>query len=118
MEQQQQQQQQQQQEQQQQQHDDDLTQLIDRMDTIERKLDLILQKLDANVIKNCDKMGSHIDFVNGVYATVKVPLNYLSNKIHKLANPLGSPKELPLPLPLLHDGNKGNNVHNDNNSTN
>jgi tetrahydromethanopterin S-methyltransferase subunit G len=84
---------------------DDLTILIDRMDTIERKLDLILQKLDGNVIKNCDKMGSHIDFVNGVYATVKVPLNYISTKIHKLANPFGSPKELPLPLPLLHDDN-------------
>ena len=101
---------------QQQQHADDLTHLIDRMDTIERKLDLILQKLDASVIKNCDKMGSHIDFVNGVYATVKVPLNYLSNKIHKIANPFGSPNELP--LPLLHNGNNGNNVHNDNNSTN
>ena len=110
---QQQQQQQHQQQQQQQQHADDLTHLIDRMDTIERKLDLILQKLDVSVIKNCDKMGSHIDFVNGVYATVKVPLNYLSNKIHKLANPFGSPKELPLPL-LQND----NNVHNDNNSTN
>ena len=59
-------------------------------------------------------MGSHIDFVNGVYATVKVPLNYLSNKIHKLANPFGSPKELPLPLPLLHDGSSNN----DNNFTN
>jgi len=81
--------------------------LIDRMDTIERKLDLILQKLDASVIKNCDKMGSHIDFVNGVYTTVKVPLNYISNKIHKLANPFGSPKELP--MPLLHDGNNCNN---------
>jgi len=98
-----------------QQHDDNLTHLIDRMDTLERKLDLILQKLDASVIKNCDKMGSHIDFVNGVYATVKVPLNYISTKIHKLANPFGSPKELPLPLslPLLHDGND-NNGNNDN----
>ena len=71
-------------------------QLIDRMDTIERKLDLILQKLDDSVIKNCDKMGTHIDFVNGVYATVKVPLNYISNKIHRLANPLRSPTDLPL----------------------
>ena len=93
-------------------HDDNLTHLIDRMDTIERKLDLILQKLDGSVIKNCDKMGSHIDFVNGVYATVKVPLNYLSNKIHKIANPFGSPKELPLPLPLLQNGNNDNNGNN------
>jgi tetrahydromethanopterin S-methyltransferase subunit G len=78
------------------QHEDDLTHLVDRMDTLERKLDLILLKLDGSVIKNCDKMGTHIDFVNGVYATVKIPLNYLANKIHKIANPFGSYKELPL----------------------
>lgn len=73
---------------------------MNRMDAIERKLDLILQKLDGSIIKNCDKMGTHIDFVNGVYATVKVPLNYISNKMHKIINPLGSPKD----LPLLNDG--------------
>jgi len=78
------------------QYDDNLTHLIDRMDTLERKLDLILLKLDGSVINNCDKMGTHIDFVNGVYATVKIPLNYIANKIHKIANPFGSYKELPL----------------------
>jgi hypothetical protein len=77
-------------------HEDELKHLMERMDTIERKLDLILLKLDGSIIKNCDKMGTHIDFVNGVYDTVKVPLNYISNKIHKLANPFGSHKELPL----------------------
>ena len=71
-------------------------QIMNRMDDIERKLDLILQKLDGNVIKNCDKMGTHIDFVNGVYATVKVPLNYISNQIHRFANPLRSHTDLPL----------------------
>jgi hypothetical protein len=71
-------------------------QIMNRMDDIERKLDLILQKLDGSVIKNCDKMGTHIDFVNGVYATVKVPLNYISNQIHRLANPLRSHTDLPL----------------------
>ncbi len=78
------------------QYDDNLTHLIDRMDTLERKLDLILLKLDGSVINNCDKMGTHIDFVNGVYATVKIPLNYIANKIHKIINPVGSYKELPL----------------------
>lgn len=77
-------------------HEDELKHLMDRMDTIERKLDLILLKLDGSIIKNCDKMGTHIDFVNGVYHTVKVPLNYISNKIHKITNPFGSHKELPL----------------------
>lgn len=35
-------------------------------------------------------MGTHIDFVEGVYETLKVPLNYISDKIHKIVNPLGS----------------------------
>jgi hypothetical protein len=50
-------------------HEDELKHLMERMDTIERKLDLILLKLDGSIIKNCDKMGTHIDFVNGVYDT-------------------------------------------------
>ena len=87
----------------------DLNQLIHRIDVIERKLDLILMKLDGNIIKNCDKMGNHIDFVNGVYATVKVPLNYISNKIYKIINPLGLHKE----LPLISNGSNGSNGSNE-----
>ena len=83
-----------------------LKELTDRIDVIERKLDLILQKLDVSVIKNCDKMGNHIDFVNGVYATVKVPLNYISNKMHKIINPLGSHKELPLLREVASDDDR------------
>ena len=45
-------------------HEDDLNHLMDRMDTIERKLDLILHKLDGSIIKNCDKMGTHIDLMH------------------------------------------------------
>jgi hypothetical protein len=51
---------------------------------VEEKLDAILQKMDTNIIKNCDKMGEHIDFVNNVYDTVKVPLHYISNKVQKM----------------------------------
>jgi hypothetical protein len=93
---------------------DRIKELADRLDTIERKLDLILQKLDVSVIKNCDKMGNHIDFVNCVYATVKVPLNFISNKIHKIINPLGFHKELPLignDGHDVHDGHDGHDVH-------
>lgn len=85
-------------------HQDEYTHLIDRIDAIERKLDLILLKLDNDVIDNCDKMGTHIDFVNGVYDTVKVPLNYISNKIHKIINPFGAHKA----LPLIHDAADAN----------
>ena len=86
----------------------DRNQLTDRLDVIERKLDLILIKLDGSVIKNCDKMGNHIDFVNNVYATVKVPLNYITNKIHKIINPLGVHKE----MPMISDGSNVNDVNN------
>ena len=68
----------------------ELAELSNRIQKIEEKLDIIVQKLDNNIIKNCDKMGDHIDFVNNVYETVKVPLHYISNKIHKIVNPLGS----------------------------
>jgi hypothetical protein len=95
----------------------DSTDLIDRMDTLERKLDLILLKLDKSVIHNCDKMGTHIDFVNGVYDTVKVPLNYISKKIHNIMNPFGTThKTLPL-ITANDDNNDNNNDDNDNNDT-
>ena len=72
----------------------ELAELSNRIQKIEEKLDIILQKLDNSIIKNCDKMGDHIDFVNNVYETVKVPLHYISNKIHKIVNPLGSASAL------------------------
>lgn len=55
-----------------------------KIERVEEKLDAILQKMDANIIKNCDKMGEHIDFVNNVYDTVKVPLHYISSKVQKI----------------------------------
>ena len=88
------------------QNQDQLTNITNRLDELERKLDLILTKLDGSVIKNCDKMGNHIDFVNGVYATVKVPLNYISTKMHKIINPLGSHKDLPLIREVASDGDQ------------
>jgi hypothetical protein len=58
--------------------------LKNQVERMEEKLDAIMQKLDNNIIKNCDKMGEHIDFVNNVYDTVKVPLHYISNKVQKM----------------------------------
>jgi hypothetical protein len=62
----------------------ELTNLKNQVERMEEKLDAIMQKLDNNIIKNCDKMGDHIDFVNNVYDTVKVPLHYISNKVQKM----------------------------------
>ena len=89
---------------------DQLTDITNRLDALERKLDLILTKLDGSVIKNCDKMGNHIDFVNGVYETVKVPLNYIANKIHKIANPL-SLLEVPMITRCENENNDLDLIH-------
>jgi hypothetical protein len=62
----------------------EITNLKNQVERMEEKLDAILQKMDNNIIKNCDKMGDHIDFVNNVYDTVKVPLHYISNKVQKM----------------------------------
>ena len=88
----------------------ELKELTDRIEVIERKLDLILLKLDGSVIKNCDKMGTHIDFVNSVYTTVKVPLNYISNKIQRIINPSSLQTELPLINNYNYNGNEIENV--------
>lgn len=89
-------------------HSSELKELTNKIESIERKLDLILLKLDENIIKSCDKMENHIDFVNGVYTTVKVPLNYISNKIHKIINPLGFHKNLPLISDGIDESNENN----------
>jgi len=62
----------------------EITILKGQVERMEEKLDAIMQKLDNKIIKNCDKMGDHIDFVNNVYDTVKVPLHYISNKVQKM----------------------------------
>ena len=62
----------------------EITNLKNKIERMEEKLDAILQRMDNSIIKNCDKMGDHIDFVNNVYDTVKVPLHYISNKVQKM----------------------------------
>ena len=62
----------------------EITILKNKIERMEEKLDAILQRMENSIIKNCDKMGDHIDFVNNVYDTVKVPLHYISNKVQKM----------------------------------
>jgi hypothetical protein len=45
------------------------------------KLNKILELLESDVQPNCKKMSSHIDFVDGVYETVKSPLGYICSKV-------------------------------------
>ena len=52
---------------------------------LEVKLNKILELLENDVKPNCNKMSSHIDFVDKVYETVKSPLNFMCNKVNVLS---------------------------------
>ena len=52
---------------------------------LEVKLNKILELLENDVKPNCNKMSSHIDFVDNVYETVKSPLDFICNKVNKLS---------------------------------
>lgn len=49
---------------------------------VNNKCDNLLNKFDSEVITECKKMGSHIDFVESVYENIKHPLSYICNKIN------------------------------------
>ena len=50
------------------------------------KLDIICKKLDGEIMEECKKMASHIDFVEGIYDNIKTPLNYICDTIKGMSN--------------------------------
>lgn len=52
---------------------------------LEVKLNKIIELIENDVAPNCNKMSSHIDFVDKVYDTVKSPLNFMCNKVNLLS---------------------------------
>jgi len=48
---------------------------------VEIKLDALLEKMEISV-KECNKMGEHIDFIENVYETVKAPLSFICDKVN------------------------------------
>ena len=68
---------------------DDLDKLKDDFKTMQEKIDLIdlkltntNQKIDEDLLKECKKMGSHIDFVENVYDNVKHPWDTYVKKLN------------------------------------
>ncbi len=53
----------------------------ERVDILEKKLDLILEKLEL-VEKGTDKMTSHIDFINDIYSKVQTPLFWICDRVN------------------------------------
>ena len=63
----------------------DLILINEEIDILNKKLDKILLIIENNSI-NCKKMGDHISFIEEVYGKIKLPLNYLLNKICYMFN--------------------------------
>jgi len=62
-----------------------LADLESKMNEIDLKLVTILELLQTEIRPNCNKMSSHIDFVDNVYENVKNPLGFICNKVGKLS---------------------------------
>lgn len=55
-----------------------------RLEKIEIKIEEILSLLKNDVKPNCDKMNSHISFIEGIYDKLQYPLEVVANRINSL----------------------------------
>ena len=68
------------------------TNIILRLNLIEKKVDNINQKLTDLIIlmndnkRDCEKMSSHIDFIDSVYDNLKAPIDFVCNGINNRIN--------------------------------
>lgn len=60
---------------------DNIKKIDEKMDKLENKINKLEKNINNEVLDECKKMGSHIDFVENVYENVKHPLGFISNKI-------------------------------------
>ena len=65
--------------------DNDLLRLVkeiyNKVDNIEKKIIALENKMNEEMVPECKKMGTHIDFIENVYETVRYPLGYLCNRV-------------------------------------
>ena len=68
------------------------TNIILRLNRLEKKLDNIDQKLTDLIIlmndnkRDCEKMSIHIDFIDSVYDKLKAPIDFVCNIINNRIN--------------------------------
>ena len=63
---------------------DKLDNLINILSIVDKKNDIALNILEHDIKEDCEKMSSHINFVETIYDNVKYPLNFLTDKINRL----------------------------------
>ena len=68
------------------------TNTILRLNRLEKKIDNIDQKLTDLIIlmndnkRDCEKMSTHIDFIDSVYDNLKAPIEFVCNRINNTIN--------------------------------
>ena len=62
-----------------------LMQLEKKINKIDKKLDELILLTKENETK-CDKMSSHIDFINSIYEKLKAPIDFISDKFKLISN--------------------------------
>jgi hypothetical protein len=70
--------------------------IIEKFDALEKKIDLMNTDNNSKmgeIKKECNKMGSHIDFIEDTYNTLQMPLNYVKKSVERLIG--SSSKDLP-----------------------
>tara|TARA_Y100000817_G_C16617796_1_gene438155 strand:+ start:138 stop:377 length:240 start_codon:yes stop_codon:yes gene_type:complete len=60
-----------------------LNKLENKLCTIETKINEIHELTTTNK-QNCEKMSSHIDFIETIYEQLKNPINFISSKFNRL----------------------------------
>jgi len=73
--------------------EDKLEKINLRLDSIEKLLQDVYELNEIN-FTNCSKMSEHVDFVEKTYTIVKIPLQFLTNKIECIMGS-GSQNKLP-----------------------
>ena len=68
------------------------TNIILRLNRIEQKVNNIDQKLTDLIIlmndnkRDCEKMSTHIDFIDSIYEKLKTPIDFVCNTINNRIN--------------------------------
>jgi len=57
----------------------------DRISSLEKKVEKMIELLENNIEPNCSKMNHHISFVENVYSSWRHPITWILSKINREA---------------------------------
>ena len=66
-------------------NNDKIELIINKLDSIDKKIDALVKDINEDVKPKCNKMSSHIDFIEKVYNVVKSPLGFMCERINFLS---------------------------------